>query len=138
MKELLELVAANPDLPIVAMVNGEVCWDDTMYWMAGFSSVSVEYVGLINERWYDDADSFKEAYYDKYDEELCEKFNYNPRCCMASVERGEYTQEQLEANCLAEEELETYLSEKVREYMKKCIVVYIDEFDIEANGWKEA
>ena len=138
MKELLELVAANPDLPIVAMVNGEVCWDDTQYWMASFSSVSVEYVGLIKERWYDDVESFKEAYYDKYDEELCEKFNYNPRCCTASVERGEYTQEQLEANCLAEEELEFYLSEKVKEYMKKCIVVYIDEFDIEANGWKEA
>ena len=100
MKELIELVTQNPDLPIVAMVNGEVCWDDACYWMARFSSASIEMVGLIGERWYDDKESFKEVYYDKYSEELCEKFNYDPRCCIASVERGEYTMEQFAVNCL--------------------------------------
>lgn len=136
MKELIELVTQNPDLPIVAMVNGEVCWDDGCYWMARFSSASIEMVGLIGERWYDDKDSFTEAYYDKYADELCEKFNYDPRCCAINVDRGLYTQEQFAANCFADAELEKYLDEMAAKYMKKCIVVYVDEPDM--SEWKEA
>lgn len=136
MKELLELVAANPELPIVAMVNGEICWDDSCYWMGSFSAASIELIGLIGDHWYDDVDSFKEVYYDKYSEELCAKFNYDPRCCVASVERGEYIEEQFAANCLAEAELEKYLDEMVKKYMRRCIVVYVDEPDM--AEWKEA
>ena len=135
-KELLRLAAENPDLPIVAMVNGEICGDGYLYWMASFSSVSIENVGIIGERWYDDLESFVEAYYDKYDEELCEMFDYNPRCCVAGVERGEYTHEQFAANCLAEEKLDTYLIEKAHEYMRKCIVVYVGEPNM--SEWEEA
>ena len=133
---LLELVATNPELPIVAMVNGEVCWDDSCSWMASFSAASIELVGLIGEHWYDDVDSFKEVYYDKYSEELCEKFNYDPRCCVASIQRGEHTEEQFAANCLAEAELENYLDEMVKKYMKRCIVVYVDAPDL--SDWEEA
>jgi hypothetical protein len=104
--------------------------------MAGFSAASIEYLGLIGEHWYDDSDSFKEVYYDKYSTELCEKFNYDPRCCAASVERGEYTEEQFAANCLAEKKLEAYLNEKANEYMRKCIVVYVDAPDM--TDWREA
>jgi hypothetical protein len=135
-KDLLQLVAENPELPIVAMVNGEICWDDGHYWMGSFSAASIELIGLIDERWYDDVDSFKEVYYDKYSTELCEKFNYEPRCCAASVERGEYTQEQFAANCLAEAELEKYLDEIATKYMKRCIVVYVDAPDL--SEWEEA
>jgi hypothetical protein len=136
-KKFVELVAANPDLPIVARVNGEICEPDaTLYWMGSFSAVSVELIGLIDERWYDDVDDFKEVYYDKYSEELCEKFNYDPRCCAINVDRGLYTQDQFAANCLAEEELEKYLSEMVKKYMRRCIVVYIDEPDM--RQWEEA
>jgi hypothetical protein len=134
--QLLKLVAENPELPIVAMVDGEVCWDDSCRWMASFSSVSIEFIGLIGEHWYDDVDSFKEVYYDKYSEELCEKFSYDPRCCAVNVERGLYTQEQFAANCLAEEELELYLNDMVTKYMKKCIVVYVDELNM--TEWEEA
>lgn len=136
MKELVKLVAENPDLPIVAMVNGDICWDDNCYWMGSFSSTSIELVGLIGDHWYDDRDSFKEVYYDKYSRELCEKFNYEPRCCAVNVERGLYTQEQFAANCLAEEELDKYLNEMADKYMKKCIVVYVDAPDL--NDWEEA
>ena len=136
MKELLELVAANPELPIVAMVNGEICDGEGMYWIGSFSAASVELVGIIGGRWYDDVESFKEAYYDKYSEELCEKFNYDPRCCVASVNRGEYTQQQFAVNCLAEEELELYLDDMVKKYMRRCIVVYVDESDM--TQWEEA
>ena len=134
--KLLELVAVNPNLPIVALVNGEICWDDGSYWMGNFSAASVELIGLIGDHWYDDVDTFKEVYYDKYAEELCEKFNYDPRCCAASVQRGEHTQEQFAANCLAEEELDKYLDEMARKYMRKCIVVYVDAPDM--NDWEEA
>ncbi len=136
MKELVKLVAENPDLPIVAMVNGDICWDDNCYWMGSFSSASIELVGLIGDHWYDDRDSFKEVYYDKYSGELCEKFNYEPRGCAVNVERGLYTQEQFAANCLAEEELDKYLNEMADKYMKKCIVVYVDAPDL--NDWEEA
>lgn len=133
---LLKLVAENHDLPIVAMVNGEICWDDGCYWMGGFSAASIELIGLIDDHWYDDVDSFKEVYYDKYDSKLCEKFNYNPRCCTASIERGEYTLEQFAANCLAEEQLEKYLDEMVKKYMRRCIVVYVDAPNM--ADWEEA
>ena len=70
-KDLLKLVAENPELPVVAMVNGEICYDGDCYWMGSFSSASIELIGLISEHWYDDVDSFKEVYYDKYSEKLC-------------------------------------------------------------------
>jgi hypothetical protein len=125
MKELLELVAANPGLPIIAMVHGEVCWDDCGYWLGHCGSASVELVGLIGERYYTDFEEFMEVYYDRHSEELCEKFKYNPRCCAVAVERGEYTQEQFAANCLAEEKLNSHLSEVAKKYMIKAIVMYV-------------
>jgi hypothetical protein len=59
-KKFVDLVAANPELPIVAMVNGEICWDDGCYWLGAFSAASIELVGLINDRYYDDVEDFKE------------------------------------------------------------------------------
>ena len=135
-KKFVDLVAANPELPIVAMVNGEICFDDNMYWMGAFSAASIELIGLLDERYYDDVEDFKEAYYDKYSDELCEKFNYDPRCCAINVDRGLYTQEQFAINCLAEEELELYLDDMVKKYMKKCIAVYVDTPDL--TTWEEA
>ena len=135
-KKFVDLVAANPELPIVAMVNGDICHDYGMYWVGAFSAASIEFVGIVGERWYDDREEFIEVYYDKYADELCEKFNYDPQCCAINVDRGLYTQEQFAANCLADEKLSAYLEEKANEYMKKCILVYIDEPDM--SGWKEA
>ena len=129
--DLLKLVADNPDLPVVPMVSGEVCEPaSTLCWMGSLSAASIELVGLIGEHWYDDVDSFKEVYYDKYADELCEKFSYDPRCCAINVDKGLYTQEQFAANCLAEAELEEYLDKMVKKYMRRCIVVYIDELDM--------
>lgn len=135
-KDLVRIVAENPDLPIVAMVNGEVCWEDGSYWMASFSSVEVTEVGLVGERYYDDRDSFKEAYYDKYDSELTKRFNYRPCLSIDNNRWGEISPEEIRANEVAEAKLEAYLEERADEYMKKCIVVYIDEPDL--SDWKEA
>ena len=71
---LLELAAANPELPIIAMVNGEICWDDSCHWLGAFGTAYVDYIGVLGDRYYDDQDDFKEAYYDLHDEELCEKY----------------------------------------------------------------
>ena len=124
--ELIKIVTENPDLPIITMVNGEVCGDDCGYWLGHCGSASIELVGLIGERYYTDFEEFMEVYYDRHSGELCDKFNYNPRCCAVAVERGEYTQEQFAANCLAEEKLDDYLKEVATKYMIKAIVMYVD------------
>ena len=136
MQELIKLIAENPDLPIVALVNGEVCWDDCGYWMASFSSAEVADVGLVDERYYDDRDSFKEAYYNKYDEKLTERFNYRPCLSLDNNRWGETTPEEIRANEVAETRLEAYLEAMADKYMKKCIVVYIDEPDL--SDWEMA
>ena len=116
-KKFVELVAANPDLPIVCMVNGDICHDYGMYWPGSFSWASVELVGLVGEHYHDDVESFEEAYYDLHEKELCEKFNYDPRCCSVNVERGLYTEQQLAENRRAEGALGLYLNEMVTKYM---------------------
>ena len=126
--DLIKLIQENPDLPIVPLVDGDICWDSG-YWLGSFGTASIEYIGIVGERYYDDVESFKEAYYDRHDEELCEKFSYDPRCCSVNVERGLYTEQQFAENCLAEEALETYLTEQARHLMVKAIVVYIREPD---------
>lgn len=135
-KKFAELVAANPDLPIICMVNGDICHDYGMYWPGSFSWASVELVGLVGEHYHNDVESFEEAYYDLHEKELCEKFNYDPRCCSVNVERGLYTEQQLVENRRAEEALGLYMNEMVTKYMKKCIVVYIDELDM--TEWEKA
>lgn len=46
-KELIQLISDNPDLPIFAWVNGEVCEDDSCYWLGKFDSASIrEYAEL--------------------------------------------------------------------------------------------
>lgn len=126
MQKLVELVKEYPDLPIIALVHGEVCGDDCGYWLGHCGSASIELVGLIGERYYTDLEEFTEVYYDRHSDELCEKFNYEPRCCAVAVERGEYTEEQFAANCLAEAQLEGYLREIALKYMRRAIVMYVD------------
>ena len=65
-KDFVELVAQNPDLPIITLVHGEVCGDDCGYWLGHCGSAAVELVGLIGERYYTDFEEFTEVYYDRY------------------------------------------------------------------------
>ena len=130
-RDLLKLVAENPDLPIVAMVDSDVCWDGPGYWMASFTSVAIAEIGIVGERFYDDRDSFMEAYYDKYDDELTKRFNYHPCLGLKNC-----TPETVQANNEAEEKLDSYLEEMADKYMKKAIVVYVNEPDI--SKWEVA
>lgn len=40
--ELFRLMQENPDLPVVPMVYGEICGDDSGYWMAGWGISRVD------------------------------------------------------------------------------------------------
>ena len=132
MKELVELVAENPDLPIVAMVDGEIVEDPSMMWLGSITHVLISEVGLIGERYYDDREDFKEAYYNKHDEELDQRFNYKP--CIGTW--GKFTPEEAAAQEQAEAALEAFLDAKADEYMRKAIVIYVREPD--SKIFKEA
>lgn len=60
-KELLKLVQENPDLPIVPMVDGEVCCDDGMYWQGSFGRAKVNEWVCVDEHFYtrDDQDEIE-------------------------------------------------------------------------------
>ena len=130
-QELVRLAAENPDLPVCAMVESDVVCDDSGWWMASFGQVSVGEVAAYNERFYDDRESFKEAYYDDHDEELCEKFQYDPQADAYYLSRGLCTAEQVAINNEREMAMDKYLDEIADKYFTKAIIVYVgtpDEF----------
>ena len=121
------LVKENPTLPIIPMVYYEIVGDDWGYWMGSFRNAYIgEYAFYNDEYFFDDRDSFKEHYYDWHDDELCEKFNYEPFINEYSVEQGRYTEEQLKINNENEKLLDEYLDKVADEYFVKAIIVYID------------
>lgn len=61
--KLLQLIKENPKLPVIPMVNYEVCSEDSGYWTGSFGDVNVEEYAVYNERFYTDKDELKEDYY---------------------------------------------------------------------------
>ena len=58
---LVELVSENPDLPIYAWVNGEVCADDGLYWLGKFRKAKVrEYADVESYGWFEQTIVFKD------------------------------------------------------------------------------
>lgn len=110
--ELLRLIAENPDLPVVPMVDYEVVYEDCGRWLGSFGSAYVGEYALFNDRYYDDREEFKEHYFDYHDEEIDKQFNCN------SVH---------EMN----ESIEKYLDEVADKYFIKAIIVNIDLPDVE-------
>lgn len=68
---------------------------------------------------------FEEDYYDYYREEIDEKFNYDPTLELPIKPTGT-TQEQIEANKIAVDNVDKYLKETAKGFFKKAIFVYID------------
>lgn len=125
--KLIELAKENPDLPIIAMVDGEIVGgDDYARWLGIFGEAKLGEYTLYDDRFIDDRDEFTERYYDRNDDILCEKFKYDPRICEYSVKRGQYTQAQYEENEKHEAELNKHLAEVAEKMFKKAIIVYID------------
>lgn len=51
-EELFRLIKENPDLPVVAMVDGEIIGDDSGYWIGAWGSARVdEYLLTKNREW---------------------------------------------------------------------------------------
>ena len=51
-EELFKLMQENPDLPVVAMVDGEIPGDDSGYWLGAWGSAHIdEYLFTHNREW---------------------------------------------------------------------------------------
>lgn len=119
---LLRIASENPELPIIAMVDSDVVYEDFGKFLGSIGAVSVgEYV-CYNERYYDDREVFKEDYYCQNDESLCERFGYCPWTNDYAL-----TKEQYDGNKKAHEALEKYLDEVAEKAFTKVIIVYICE-----------
>lgn len=71
-KEFIDLIKDNPDLPIYAYVDGEICCGDESRWHLGefgHSQLATILVYDDFERVYDDKEDFKEDYYDRHEYE---------------------------------------------------------------------
>ena len=119
-KELVKLIQENPDLPVISMVDQEAVSDEWGYTVASFGRAYLEEYALYNDRYYDDRESFKEAYYEYNDEALCARFNYNPR--LPSDHKENNQNEGL---------MDEYLDDIANQYFKKAIVVYIHPYEEE-------
>ena len=126
-QRLVDLAKEHPDLPIVAMVDGEIVGsDDYGRWLGSVGNVELgEYV-LFDDRFIDDREEFKERYYDYNDDELCEKFGYEPRISEYAVENGCCTMEWFEQNKKNEAKMEKYLNEVAERAFKRAIIINID------------
>lgn len=127
-KELLELINENPELPIICMVDSDIVREDYGRWMAQIGHCEVGEYATYNERFYDDRKEFTEDYYDHNDEILDERFGYNPRMSYPDAQKR-YLKADIEANKEAEARLDKYLDEVADRAFTKAIIVYIDTPD---------
>lgn len=128
-KEFLKIVAENPDLPIYGFVDSDVVADDGGRWLSSFGCAYVGEIAVYGERYFDDRESFKEEYYDDHDDELCERFGYDPRICNYACQHGRCTAEQVAANNEAGQAMDKYLDEIAAGYFVKAILVNINTPD---------
>ena len=120
----LELIKKNPTLPIVPMVDYEIVGEDWGRWLGAFGRAYVGEYACYDDRYFEDREDFKERYFDRNDEELCEMFNYEP--CMTLPNTKGYTKEQIEENEANEKTLEKHLDKIADEYFTKAIIVNIN------------
>ena len=62
-QKLLQLAAENPDLPIVPMVDYDVVGDGYGVWLGEFGYCYVGEYACYDDRYYEDRDELKDAYY---------------------------------------------------------------------------
>lgn len=130
-QELLRIVAENPDLPVVAMVDSDIVCEDCGRWLGSFGIAYVGEYAIYNEKYYEEREDFKEDYLCQNDDELCEKFHFNPCITDYAVKLGKYTAEQFAENDEADKALTKYLDEIAEKHFKKAIIVDVDLPDID-------
>lgn len=119
-RDLFNLLRENPDLPVIAAVENEAVSDECGYSVASFGNGYIEEYAIYEDKYYDDREAFKEDYYGYHDDELCERFNYNPRLPADNEENNR--------NSILMDE---YLNSIADRYFKKAIVVYIHTYEEE-------
>ena len=124
-EKFLTLVRQNPTLPIVPLVDYEIVCEDCGRWLGSIGECYVGEYAIYGDRYYTDREEFKENYYDKNDEELDEKFNYNPWISI-KCQSGKFTKEQVDTNRENYKKLEAFLEEKANEHFVKAIILNID------------
>lgn len=129
-KKLLELITSNPDVPIICMVDYDIVGDDSYSrWMAEIGSCKLGEYAAYNEHFYADREEFKEDYYNRNDETLCNRFGYDPWKSPCNGARNHYSPQEIEANDAAEKRLDKYLDEVADRAFTRAIIVYIDTAD---------
>ena len=103
-KELLDLIKENPDLPVYAYVDGELCGDDSGYWIGEFGKTTIKSFAKVRSWGYYDTDIV-------YDDELGDYEAY-----LLENEYSDLSDED------AEEEVQKELSSL---QFKKAIFVYV-------------
>ena len=126
-QKLVDLAKKHPELPIIAIVDGEIVGDDNYCrWLGSVGNVELgEYV-LFKDHFIDDREELKEQYYDYNDDELCEKFGYEPGINAYTLKNGHCTRKRYEENKENEKRLEAYLDEVADRAFKAAIIVNID------------
>lgn len=125
--ELIKLIKANPDLPVIPLVNGDVFFEEGYsFYYGNFGKASLGELAIFDDRIFDDREDFCEYYYDKHDEELCEEFGYNPRITEYAVKEGKYTKAELKKNSKAEKKLNKHINSLAVAYFFDAIIVKIN------------
>ena len=71
--ELLELIKNNPELPVFAWVDGEICAEDCGYWLGQFGTASIQEYAKVEPYDYYDRDFIFKDDYIEYMEYILEK-----------------------------------------------------------------
>ncbi len=111
-QKLLKLVAENPDLPILPMVHGEMCEDDSHYWAGEIKSCEVNEYIVYEFDWGESRIIFKDDTEDVYSELYDQYYSEVARETISERERDEYA----ESRALADIEAFAW---------KKAIILYI-------------
>lgn len=98
-EELLKLVAENPDLPVVPLVDYEVVGDDSGCWIGSFGHSEVGEYALFGDRYFTDRDDLEEVYADYVADDYPD---------------------------MSDEEFFAMVKEKTKDWWTKAILVYIE------------
>ena len=126
-QKLITLATEYPELPIIAMVDGDIVGDySSGRWVGVFGNVELgEYV-LYDDQIFYDREEFKDQFFNCNDDELCEKFGYEPCIDKYWLSHGHCTQERYNENEENGKKLEEYLDEVADKAFEKAIIVNID------------
>lgn len=112
-EQLLNLVAQNPALPIVPMVEGEVCGDEYGRYVGEFGDCRIGEYALMDDMVYFDKEHFVEDLFSANDDMLCEAFGYR-------------FAEPTEGDEAAERRLDNFLYAIADKVFQPAIIVNID------------